>query len=120
MRPTRLILLLFCFIALPIFLTFLSLISAHPSQADALATDNDSPSSRLRAFFSFHTPTSLFPPSAVISLTNDNSTFFLARPASFGGVLPREGLSGRLWVGRGFAARSEAELGCSDVPGRTE
>ena len=53
----------------------------------------------------------------MISLTNDNSTFFLARPASFGGVLPNDGLSGQLWVGRGFAAGSEGELGCSDVPG---
>ena len=120
MRPPRLILLLFCFIALPIFLTFLSLISAHPSQADALTTNYESSLSRLRAFFSFHTPSSLFPPSAVISLTNDNSTFFLARPASFGGVLPNDGLSGQLWVGRGFAAGSEGELGCSDVPGWNE
>jgi hypothetical protein len=56
----------------------------------------------------------------VISLTNDNSTFFLARPASFGGVLPNNGLSGQLWVGRGFAAGSHGELGCSDVPGWNE
>src|SRR5436305_6017047 len=120
MRPPRLLLLLFCFIALPIFLTFLSLISAHPGHADALTADSGSPPSRLRVLFSFHTPSSLFPPSAVISLTNDNSTFFLARPASFGGILPNEGLSGQLWVGRGFAAGSHGELGCSDVPGWNE
>jgi hypothetical protein len=120
MRPPRLILLIFCFIALPIFLTFLSLLSAHPSHADALTTNYGSPPSRLRAFFSFNSPTSLFPPSAVISLTNDNSTFFLARPASFGPLLPDDGLSGQLWVGRGFAAGSKGELGCSDVPGWNE
>jgi hypothetical protein len=120
MRPPRLILLLFCFIALPIFLTFLSLISAHPGHADTLTANYGSPSSRLHAFFSYHTPSSLFPPSAVISLTNDNSTFFLARPASFGGVLPNDGLSGQLWVGKGFAAGSHGELGCSDVPGWNE
>jgi hypothetical protein len=120
MRPPRLILLLFCFIALPIFLTFLSLISAHPSHADALTANYGSPSSRLRAAFSFSTPSALFPPSAVISLTNDNSTFFLARPASFGAALPNDGLSGPLWVGKGFLAGSQGELGCSDVPGWNE
>jgi hypothetical protein len=120
MRPPRLILLVFCFIALPIFLTFLSLLSAHPSRADALTANYRSSPGRLRAFFSFNTPTSLFPPSAVISLTNDNSTFFLARPASFGPLLPDDGLSGQLWVGRGFAAGSGGELGCSDVPGWNE
>jgi hypothetical protein len=56
----------------------------------------------------------------VISLTNDNSTFFLARPASFGPLLPGDGLSGQLWVGRGFAAGSKGELGCSDIPGWNE
>lgn len=70
---------------------------------------------------------SLFPPSAVISLTDDNSTFFLARPAAFGPDLPPAGLSGRLWVGSGFnddaiqrgdiTINSMPELGCSDVPG---
>ena len=120
MRPPRLILLLFCFIAVPIFLTFLSLISAHPSRTGALTANYGSASSRLRALFSFNAPSSLFPPSAVISLTNDNSTFFLARPAGFGPLLPNEGLSGQLWVGKGFAAGSEGELGCSDVPGWKE
>ena len=86
-----------------------------------------SPKSGLRAFFSFRTPASLFPPSAIISLTDDNSTFFLARPAAFGPPLPADGLSGQLWVGSGFGddnlgrgwldSRAEGELGCSDVPG---
>ena len=126
MRPPRLILLLLCFILLPIFLTTLSLLSAHPES-------NDSPgqvrsrTSRLKALFSFHAPSSLFPPSAIISLTDDNSTFFLARPAAFGPLLPSNGLSAQLWIGSGFGDDSlriggirtvaEGELGCSDVPG---
>jgi hypothetical protein len=79
----------------------------------------------INAFFSFHTP--LFPPSAIISLTDDNSTFFLARPAAFGPLLPSSGLSGQIWIGSGFGddnlgkgGRAEGELGCSDVPGWDE
>jgi hypothetical protein len=127
MRPPRLLLLLLCFIAFPIFLTFLSLLSAHPRDADALAAGYGTKSSRLSALFSFHTPAALFPPSAIISLTDDNSTFFLARPAAFGPVLPGDGLSSQLWVGSGFGddnlrksgsvLGAEGELGCSDVPG---
>ncbi|CRG85708.1 hypothetical protein PISL3812_02734 [Talaromyces islandicus] len=127
MRPPRLLLLIFCFIFLPILLTFLSLVTAEPRRG----ADADAPiagrSSRLRALFSFNAPTSLFPPSAIISLTDDNSTFFLARPAAFGPLLPTKGLSGQLWIGSGFSedtlrrgagtAGSEGELGCSDVPG---
>lgn len=69
---------------------------------------------------SWSAPSSLFPPSAVISLTDDNSTFFLARPATFGPPLPATGLSGQLWIGSGFGddklgAAAEGELGCSDV-----
>jgi hypothetical protein len=70
--------------------------------------------------FSFTSPSSLFPPSAIISLTDDNSTFFLARPAAFGPALPKEGLSGPLWIGSGFGddtLGAGGELGCSDVPG---
>ena len=61
---------------------------------------------------------SLFPKSAIITLTDDNSTFFLARPAAFGPELPEEddtgrdpkrGLAGRLFVA------DEGELGCGDV-----
>ena len=130
MRPPRLLLLLLCFIAFPIFLTFLSLLSAHPRDADSVAAGYGTKSGRLRALFSFHTPTSLFPPSAIISLTDDNSTFFLARPAAFGPALPSDGLSSQLWVGSGFgddtlrktdpALSAEGELGCSDVPGWSE
>lgn len=78
--------------------------------------------SGLHALFSFNLPSSLFPPSAIISLTDDNSTFFLARPAAFGPSLAKEGLSGQLWVGSGFGEGGlvsgvEGELGCSDIPG---
>ncbi|PCG89770.1 Zinc finger, RING-type [Penicillium occitanis (nom. inval.)] len=131
MRPPRLLLLIFCFIFLPILLTFLSLVTAEPRRG---VDEGDAPiagrSSRLRALFSFNTPTSLFPPSAIISLTDDNSTFFLARPAAFGPLLPSKGLSGQIWIGSGFSedtlrkgvgtAGFQGELGCSDVPGWDE
>jgi len=71
-----------------------------------------------KALFSFTSPGSLFPPSAIISLTDDNSTFFLARPAAFGPTLPADGLSSPLWIGSGFGddAMGRGELGCSDSP----
>ncbi|MCJ1465265.1 hypothetical protein MMC07_003881 [Pseudocyphellaria aurata] len=127
MPTSRLVLLLICLLVLPTFLTFFSLLYSHPQ--GRAGTDTLDPISRsgLRAFFSFHTPSSLFPSSAIISLTDDNSTFFLARPADFGSTLPAKGLSGQLWVGSGFGddglgrggliAVAEGELGCSDVPG---
>lgn len=81
-------------------------------------------------YFNWRTPSSLFPPSAIISLTDDNSTFFLARPAAFGPDLPSGSLSGQLWIGSGFSddhagrngpgGRLEGELGCSDVSGWSE
>lgn len=98
-----------------------------------LSSDSDEPTRRSRdsgrsdALFSFRGPGSLFAPSATISLTEDNSTFFAARPAAFGPSLPDSGLSGQIWVGSGFgdevlgrrglAAGVEGELGCSDIPG---
>ncbi|KAK2734308.1 hypothetical protein FQN57_001713 [Myotisia sp. PD_48] len=129
MRPPQLILLLLCLILFPLFFTTLSLRSAHRRQGPAVGSTTyaTTKAGRLRALFSFHAPASLFPPSAVISLTDDNSTFFLARPAAFGPVLPSTGLKGQLWIGSGFgddAGRKigvtsglEGELGCSDVPG---
>ncbi|KAH0543075.1 hypothetical protein FGG08_002588 [Glutinoglossum americanum] len=98
----------------------------HPRRS--VSESSTAGKSSFRALFSFHTPNSLFPPSAIISLTDDNSTFFLSRPAAFGPLLPAKGLSGQLWIGSGFgdddnlrrngmAAGSEGELGCSDVPG---
>ncbi|KAJ5960500.1 uncharacterized protein N7479_007650 [Penicillium vulpinum] len=119
MRPPRLLLVLFCLIFFPILLTFFSALTSPD-----VATPNTlaGRTTGLRAFFSFNIPSSLFPPSAIISLTDDNSTFFLARPAAFGPLLPTKGLSGQLWVGSGFGEGGlvggvEGELGCSDIPG---
>ena len=129
MRPLRFIILLTLFVALPVFLTCWSLLSSHDAPTDTLRAGYNAQTSQLRALFSFSTPTSLFPPSAIISLTNDNSTFFVARPAAFGPSLPSRGLSGQLWVGRGFGDETVFEegihvtgweLGCSDVPGWRE
>lgn len=67
----------------------------------------------------YNTPFSLFPPNAAISLTDDNSTSFAARPAAFGPKLHARGLSGQLWVGSGFSEETsdtDGELGCSDLP----
>ena len=126
MRPVQLLLLLGCFIALPVFLTCISIFSAREAQAESFNARYQTRSSRLRALFSFSAPFLLYP-SAIISLTDDNSTFFLARPAAFGPVLHSSGLDGQLWVGRGFGdetLRKEGavsaagwEFGCSDVPG---
>ncbi|KXG48746.1 Zinc finger, RING-type [Penicillium griseofulvum] len=118
MRPPRLLIVLFCLIFFPILLTFFSaLTSPDVASPNTLAGETTG----LRALFSFNIPSSLFPPSAIISLTDDNSTFFLARPAAFGPLLPTKGLSGQLWVGSGFGegglAGVEGELGCSDIPG---
>ncbi|KAL4892972.1 hypothetical protein BDV59DRAFT_36447 [Aspergillus ambiguus] len=119
MRPPRLILLVFAFLFFPIFLTFFSALTSSPRVTTPSTFAGRA--SGLHAFFSFNIPSSLFPPSAVISLTDDNSTFFLARPAAFGPLLPDNGLSGELWAGSGFgdrtAAGAEGELGCSDIPG---
>lgn len=124
MRPLRFVLLVACFIAIPVFLTCFSLFHSQSDNADVFGHPQRS---RLRALFSFSTPSALFPPSAIISLTFENSTFFLARPAAFGPSLPNKGLSGQLWIGRGFGDDtllsedelkiSGFELGCSDVPG---
>lgn len=125
MPPARPVLILLAFVALPTFFTFFTLLSAHPRHGDTESAP--SRSGTIRSFFSFHSPSTLFPPSAIISLTDDNSTFFLARPADFGPRLVSDGFSGQLWVGSGFgddnirkggaATGPEGELGCSDVPG---
>ena len=124
MRPLRLVIVLFCFVTLPVFLILFSLFYSHPREE---ASTKSSSRTGITSFFSFQTPSFLFPPSAVISLTDDNLTFFLARAAAFGPLLPQEGLTGQLWIGSGFgddnlvrggvATRAEGELGCSDVPG---
>lgn len=122
MRPPR-IAILVLFFAASLFLLCRSISSIrHPNPV--VTSSSSSPrKSSLGAFFSFTAPFSLFPPSAAISLTDDNSTFFAARPAAFGPPLPPKGLSGQLWVGSGFSdetfqeGEGEGELGCSDIPG---
>ena len=125
MRPLRLVLTLAsCVIAIA-FLLYTTIFRASEPEGPTAAKRKTS----IHSLFSFHTPSSLFPPSAIISLTDDNSTFFLARPAAFGPTLPSRGLNGQLWIGSGFGddsldrggiiAGAEGELGCSDVPGWT-
>jgi hypothetical protein len=114
MRPPRVAILVF-FCAMSLFLFCRSLTTLGRSSPQTQGSR-----SALRAFLagSF----SLFPPSAAISLTEDNSTSFPGRPAAFGPALPNKGISGILWIGTGFAEdikdgeTSEGELGCSDVP----
>tara|TARA_R110002003_G_scaffold2382_5_gene24261 strand:+ start:4015 stop:6075 length:2061 start_codon:yes stop_codon:yes gene_type:complete len=116
MRPLRLLLSLStCLIALTLLL-YVSL----GSQQDEELEQNSARGKKkgFKALFSFTSPGSLFPPSAIISLTDDNSTFFLARPAAFGPSLPKDGLSSALWIGSGFGddAFGNGELGCGDSP----
>ncbi|KAL2801229.1 hypothetical protein BJX66DRAFT_289321 [Aspergillus keveii] len=121
MRPPRLLFLAFCLIFFPIFLIFYSVLTTTPRVSTPSSFAGQT--TGLHALFSFNLPSSLFPPSAIISLTDENATFFLARPAAFGPLLPNKGLSGQLWVASGFGERSpEAgmELGCSDIPGWEE
>jgi hypothetical protein len=123
MRTLRVVILA-AFLFTTIILTTVSLRSSHKGQL--LSTKKADSPAGFRAFFSFNTPLSLFPPNAIISLTDDNTTYFLARPANFGPLLPMKGLDGELWIGSGFGADSlsrggivagaEGELGCSDVP----
>lgn len=110
----------------PVVATAASHAGGGPGAAAAAAAASAGRSSRFR-FFSFSAPFTLFPPNAVITLTDDNSTSFPARPAAFGPPLPVKGLSGQLWIGSGFAGSAlgaadggdggDGELGCSDVAG---
>ena len=120
MRPLRFLLLIAtCVIG---FLVLIQVGAWQQSAEEDFAERDNS----IGAYFNWRTPSSLFPPSAIISLTDDNSTFFLARPAAFGPLLPAKSLSGQLWVGAGFGddhlgrdggdAGVEGELGCSDIP----
>ncbi|KAL8380609.1 hypothetical protein RB595_005065 [Gaeumannomyces hyphopodioides] len=127
MRPTRIAILVLFFFAC-LFLFCRSITSGRKSSPSDRPIASGGPlapptKSGFRSLFSFSTPFTLFPPNAVISLTDDNSTSFQARPAAFGPPLPHKGLSGQLWIGSGFAddnlpdSEGEGELGCSDVPG---
>ncbi|KAL9010069.1 MAG: hypothetical protein Q9173_004959 [Seirophora scorigena] len=126
MAPPRLVFIAVATLTLTLVLTFASILRSHPRHYVANRSSPSTGQEKVRSFFSFRTPSALFPSSAIISLTDDNSTFFLARPADFGPNLPADGLSAQLWVGsgfgddslgRGFATDIEGELGCSDVPG---
>ncbi|KKY31418.1 putative pa domain-containing protein [Diaporthe ampelina] len=123
MRPPR-IAILVLFLAASLFLFCRSVISLRDAnQSPAAPLSPHRTASPFRSFLSFTAPFTLFPPNAAISLTDDNSTFFPARPAAFGPPLPAKGLSGQLWIGSGFAdenlpdGEGEGELGCSDLPG---
>ncbi|KAM7208972.1 hypothetical protein V8F20_000850 [Naviculisporaceae sp. PSN 640] len=118
MRPPRIAILVLFFSA-SLFLFCRSLTSLRQPRTVGIPLARSKPS--LRSWL--RSPFALFPPNAAISLREDNSTFFPARPAAFGPPLPADGLSGQLWVGSGFAedtlqeGEGEGELGCSDVPG---
>lgn len=117
MRPLRLLLSLATSLITVTLLLYLVFGSQHEDLQTGAAPAQEKP--LLKSFFSFTSPASLFPPSAIISLTDDNSTFFLARPAAFGPALPSSSLSGPLWAGSGFgdeAMSKGGELGCSDIP----
>lgn len=126
MRPPRVVIAVALFTT-TVFLTFLSLRSPHPPLAIPPSVPVVAKASRVQSLFSFRTPFSLFPPNAIITLTHDNTTAFLARPANFGPLLPSSGLKGQVWIGSGFgddstrqgaiSTAAEGELGCSDVPG---
>ncbi|KAK4183211.1 hypothetical protein QBC35DRAFT_356992, partial [Podospora australis] len=123
MRTPRIVILVFFFSA-SLFLVLRSLGSFRDvNDVTVKSTSSTVRKSSFRALFSFTSPFSLFPSNAAISLTDDNSTFFPARPAAFGPPLPSDGLSGRLWIGSGFSdehlqeGEGEGELGCSDIPG---
>ena len=115
------------------FLTCLILIStllflSSPLEGDHLTEEHQPHESQtpFRSWFSFNGPSALFAPVALISLTDDNSTYFSARPAAFGPLLPVSGLSAPVWAGDGdtwsdseaeFSVVDSGELGCGDVPG---
>ena len=123
MRPPR-IAILVLFFAATLFLFCRSITSIR--RTAPIITPATPQRSTFRSFFSFTAPFTLFPPNAAISLFDDNSTFFPARPAAFGPNLPSNGLSGQLWIGSGFAdenladGEGEGELGCSDLAGFEE
>lgn len=101
--------------ALITYVSLWPLQSSHPFQK--LRTGSI-PNPDARTFFSLQTLFSLFPPNALITLTHDNTTTFLARPAAFGPRLPSKGLIGQVWIGSDFdELTSGGEQGCSDVPG---
>ncbi|KAI1351254.1 hypothetical protein F5Y01DRAFT_127164 [Xylaria sp. FL0043] len=122
MRPPR-IFILTLFSAACLFILCRAITSAVQPAPATSSPRSTSPKSTFRSFLSFTAPFTLFPPNAIITIADDNSTSFAARPAAFGPALPSKGLNGQLWVGSGFSeevtvdGEGEGELGCSDVPG---
>ncbi|KAM0260640.1 hypothetical protein ACHAQJ_002703 [Trichoderma viride] len=118
MRTPRIVILVFC-ISASLFLLFRSATASRRAATSRYPTESR-PNRSIWGLIFYNTPFSLFPPNAAISLTDDNSTSFAARPAAFGPSLSPNGLSGQLWVGSGFTEDSfdgNGELGCSDLPG---
>ncbi|KAI0130299.1 hypothetical protein BJ170DRAFT_310429 [Xylariales sp. AK1849] len=122
MRPPRIAILVFFFAAC-LFLLCRS-ITAIGRTPPAISAPASTQQSGFRSFFSFSAPFTLFPPNAIITIAEDNSTSFAARPAAFGPPLPAKGLNGQVWIGSGFTEEtlqdgeeSDGELGCSDVLG---
>lgn len=122
MRPPR-IAILSLFFAACLFLLCRS-IAAAARTSTAISAPPPTQKSGLRSLFSWSAPFSLFSPNAIITIADDNSTSFAARPAAFGPPLPNKGLNGQLWIGSGFTEESlqdgeesDGEQGCSDVPG---
>jgi hypothetical protein len=127
MRPPRIAIIAF-FLASSLFLLSRSIGSiatalSRSTTLSEVARTGSPPQSFVSGFFSLKTPFALFPPSAAISLTDDNGTTFAARPAAFGPPLPIVGLSGQLWVGGGFDENGSSdtdETGCGDYPGHDD
>ncbi|KAL7792616.1 hypothetical protein V8C37DRAFT_402339 [Trichoderma ceciliae] len=118
MRTPRIVILVLC-ISASLFLLFRAATASRRAAASRHPTEIR-PSRSVWGLLFYNSPFSLFPPNAAISLTDDNSTSFAARPAAFGPRLSQHGLSGQLWVGTGFTEDSlegNGELGCSDLPG---
>lgn len=123
MRPPRIAILALFFAACVFLLCRAVVATTQASIPAASSSQGNAEASPFRSFFSFSAPFTLFPPNAIITIADDNSTSFAARPAAFGPPLPTKGLVGELWVGSGFTEETfqdgegEGELGCSDVPG---
>ncbi|CCU77703.1 PA and RING finger domain-containing protein [Blumeria hordei DH14] len=115
MRPPKLIIAaMLLFTSLLMFVVFL-----FSSDSSYSITNSSVPlKAGIQKFFSIGPTFSLFPPSALITLTYDNTTSFIASPASFGPALSTDGLKGQIWIGSVLGDDTvDGELGCSDVLG---
>ena len=123
MRPPRIIILIVFLASLFFLLGRIVTLAIRENQSVLQDPHSDIKAGKSSAssFSYYNTPFSLFPPNAAISLTEDNSTSFAARPAAFGPKLATKGISGQLWIGQGFVEDSidrDGERGCSDLPDR--